>query len=322
MYEKEFKKEFKLALKKIKDYDNIVVFRHQRPDGDAFGSQLGLAFWIKDSFPNKTVHFVGTNSLTFGRAFREMEEVEDEFFNQKFLAIICDTGNTERIDDERWKKADYSIKFDHHPNIEPYANLNIVANEIASCAELIADFIFFAGKKYPMSKLSAMYLFNGITTDSGRFLFSSVNEKTHRIAAKLIETGIVPAYDCFQKLYEKDVESLVFQKHVLNNMTFTDRGVAYYVLSKEDLKELNIDNERGKEHLSLMSNIKGIEIWFCVTEIEEKNEWRVSIRSKKIDISGVASNYRGGGHKQASGATLYSLDELPNLIKDLEDLIK
>ena len=70
-----------------------------------------------------------------------------------------------------------------------------------------------------------------------------------------------------------------------------------------------------------MSNIKGIEIWFCVTEIVEKNEWRVSIRSKKIDISEVAKKYNGGGHMQASGATLYSLDEMSSLIKDLEELI-
>jgi len=176
-------------------------------------------------------------------------------------------------------------------------------------------------KKYPMSKLSAMYLYDGLTTDSARFLFASLTSQTLSIAGKLIDVGIVPAYDCYAKLYEKDVESLVFQKHVLNNMVFTGKGVAYYVLTQKDLDALKIDNERGKEHLSLMSNIRGIDIWFCVTEITEKNEWRVSIRSKKIDISGVASKYKGGGHMQASGATLDSLDELPNLIKDLEALI-
>ena len=217
--------------------------------------------------------------------------------------------------------SDFKIKFDHHPNLDPYGDINIVENEIASCAELIADFIFVMGKnKMPMSKLSATYLYDGMTTDSGRFLFPSVSSVSFRIAAKLLEVGIVPAYDCYQKLYEKDVESLVFQKYVLNNMKFAN-GVAYYVLTQKDLDELHIDNERGKEHLSLMSNIRGIDIWFCVTEITEKNEWRVSIRSKKIDISGVAQKYKGGGHMQASGATLDTLDQMPDLIKDLEALI-
>jgi phosphoesterase RecJ-like protein len=104
-------------------------------------------------------------------------------------------------------------------------------------------------------------------------------------------------------------------------MKVTEKGVAYYVLLDSDLKELNIHNERGKEYLSLMSGIKGVPIWFCVTEIIEKNEYRVSIRSKKIDISQVAAKYRGGGHLNASGATIYSLDEMSELIKELEALI-
>ena len=52
---KNFKKEYALVLKKIKEYDEIAIFRHIRPDFDALGTQFGLATWIKDNFPNKTV---------------------------------------------------------------------------------------------------------------------------------------------------------------------------------------------------------------------------------------------------------------------------
>lgn len=324
MYEKEFKKEYKQVLKKIKEFDNICVFRHQRPDGDAFGSQMGLVTWIKDNFPTKVVHYVGNNTSTYGEnLFPLMEEVDDSFFEKDFLAIVVDTGNVKRIDDERWKKAKFVIKFDHHPAVEQYGNINIVANEIAACAELIADFCFYFEKRYPVSKLSATYLASGIITDSGRFQFESTTKVTFNTFAKLLDCGVLPFKDIYLKLYAKDKSSLIFQKFVLNNMVFTDGGVAYYILRQEDLDFLGIDNERGKEHLSLMSNINGIDIWMCITEIKEKNEFRVSIRSKLIDISPVAFAYRGGGHKQASGATLLDLDkELPLLIKDLEELIK
>ena len=70
-------------------------------------------------------------------------------------------------------------------------------------------------------------------------------------------------------MYEKDIAALHLQRYVLDNMKVTDKGVAYYVLEDKDLKELNIHNERGKEYLSLMSGIKGVPIWFCVTEIIE-----------------------------------------------------
>ena len=324
MYEKEFKKEYKAIIKKIKEYKNICVFRHQRPDGDAFGSQLGLATWLKDNFPDKVVHYVGNNTSSYSEElYPPMEVVDDAFFNEEFLAIIVDTGNSKRIDDERWQKAKFKIKFDHHPAVEQYGDINVVANEIAACAELIADFCLFNERKYPLSKLAATYLASGIITDSGRFQFESTTQVTFNTFAKLMDNGVLPFKDIYLKLYAKDKSSLIFQKFVLNNMVFTDGGVAYYTLMQEDLDELGIDNERGKEHLSLMSNINGVDIWFCITEIKEKNEFRVSIRSKLIDISGVATKYRGGGHKQASGATLYDLaKELPEFIKDLEALIK
>ena len=90
----------------------------------------------------------------------------------------------------------------------------------------------------------------------------------------------------------------------------------------KDLKSLGIDSERGKEYLSIMSGIRGVPIWFSVTEEVERGTYRVSIRSKILDISSVASKWRGGGHINASGATLNTLEELPLLIKDLEELIK
>ena len=99
---KALKKDFKSALKKIKEYDKIVVFRHQRPDFDAMGTQLGLVYWLRDSFPTKEVHFVGKDFSQFkDTLYPAMEMVDDSFFENKFLAIIVDTGNSQRIDDEK-----------------------------------------------------------------------------------------------------------------------------------------------------------------------------------------------------------------------------
>lgn len=80
-----FTDDYKLILKKIKEYDHIVVFRHQMPDFDALGTQLGLATWLKDNFPNKTIHVVGENHVTFTpRLYPYMDEVEDYFFDEPF----------------------------------------------------------------------------------------------------------------------------------------------------------------------------------------------------------------------------------------------
>ena len=195
-----FKKEFKQALKQIKKFDHIVVFRHQRPDYDAFGTQLGLVTWLKDSFPYKTIHYVGSNHSTFtGRIYPPMEEVDDKFFDEDFLGIVVDTGNSQRIDDERYQKAKFLIKFDHHPNIEPYGNINIVANELSSCSELVASFCLTFKKKYPLSLLSSKYFYTGIVGDTGRFLFPSTDKDTLRLSAELLETGLVPSFGVLPK---------------------------------------------------------------------------------------------------------------------------
>lgn len=319
---KKYKSDFKKVLKKIKEYQRIVVFRHQRPDFDAMGTQMGLITWLKDSFPNKEIHFVGNDFAQFkDTLYPAMEKIDDSFFENKFLAIIVDTGNSARIDDERYKKSDFIIKFDHHPNDEPYGNMNLVKNELSSCSELVSNFCLQFKKKYPMSVLAAKYFYSGIVGDTGRFLFPSSNSETLSLASELLSTGLVPSFGVYDLMYEKDIESLKLQRYVLDNMKVSSKGVAYYVLTSKDLKEIGIEPDRGKEYLSLLSNIKNIPIWFSITEYEEKKEFRVSIRSKKIDISKVANKYHGGGHMNASGATIYSLDEIEALIKDLEELI-
>ena len=62
---KEYKKIYKEILKKIEEYQTIVVYRHQSPDFDASGTQNGLATWLKDSFPNKEIITLGKDFYDF-----------------------------------------------------------------------------------------------------------------------------------------------------------------------------------------------------------------------------------------------------------------
>ncbi|MGO3576713.1 MAG: DHH family phosphoesterase [Leuconostoc falkenbergense] len=45
-------------LEQIKRYETIIIHRHQRPDPDAFGSQLGLKAILQASFPEKKIYAV------------------------------------------------------------------------------------------------------------------------------------------------------------------------------------------------------------------------------------------------------------------------
>lgn len=314
-------KTYKEIFKLIKEYDTIVVYRHESPDFDASGTQNGLATWLKDSFPNKKIYTQGKDFIDFTPSlFPHIEEVDVQTIGD-FLAIVVDTGNSSRIDNKSFKEGKKIVKFDHHPNVEEYANINLVNDELSSCAELVLDFVTYFHKKYPLSKLAAKYFFTAIVGDSGRFLFSSTSKHTFEAASVCLDTGINMNEDVYLKMYAKDIKDLEVQKYLLNNYHVSDKGVAYYVLTKETMDNLGIRVDQAKNHMSLFSNINGINVWVSISENVEKQEYRVSIRSKRVAINKVAEKYGGGGHAQASGAKLKTLDELPNLIEDLGNVL-
>ena len=322
-YIAEHKAVFKTLRNIVKKYQKICIFRHIKPDYDALGCQFGLFTFLKENFPKKEIHQVGDTHPTFvPRLFPEPERLPNSWFDDEFLAIIVDVGDKDRIADPRFIKAKKVIKLDHHPFRAPdVSHFSLVDESTASCGEIVTAFVkSFAKTK--VSPVAAKYLYTAIVGDSGRFLYSSTSPLTFSAASYLLDQGIsLP--ELYLGMYEKDIADLTFQKYVLNHYSLTEHGVAYYLLSEEGLKELNIPSERGKEHVNMFANIKGIHIWCSITEDNDPKEpcWRISIRSKKLDISKVASHWGGGGHPQASGAKIKSLKELPAFLKELDDLI-
>ncbi|MBQ2052831.1 MAG: bifunctional oligoribonuclease/PAP phosphatase NrnA [Bacilli bacterium] len=321
-YGEQFKTQYAKIRAAIKHYDKIVVYRHIKPDFDAMGTQMGLVTFLKDNFPNKEIHFVGDNHVSFTpRLFPETERLNDEFYKGKnCLSIICDVGDHERIADPRYVNARTIVKFDHHPFKSEIAKVSVLDLEAASAAEIVADFCLnWKGMK--MSPEAASYFYTGIVGDSGRFLYSSTSPHTFAVAETLIGCGI-SITSIYQKMYEKTIHSLEIQAYVLTHFHVSPHGVSYYLLPTEVQNELGITSEQGKENVNMFSNIAGINAWCSITQDDSPKEpcWRISIRSKGKDISGVANKWGGGGHKQASGAKIDTIDQLDAFIKDLDDL--
>ena len=276
---------------------------------------------VSSPFPGKKVYSVGKSFIDFvPQLFPENDDIDVGELNN-FLSIVCDTGNTARIDDDTYKMGTKIVKFDHHPDVEQYADVSVVNDELASCAELVLDFITYFKNEYPLSLLASKYFYAGMVGDSGRFMFSSTSVHTFESAIVCLETGLNFHRDVYLPMYEKGFHDLEIQKYLLNNYKLSPNGVAYYVLNDAQLKALGIRVEQAKIHMSLFSNIKGIGIWVSVAEDIKENEYRVSIRSKGVKINGIAAKYGGGGHDQASGAKLENIEQLDLLIKDLDDLL-
>lgn len=310
-------------LKAIKKYPKIVVFRHVIPDFDALGTQWGVATWIKDNFPKKQIKVVGEDHPSFTpRLYPKMQKVSQKFFDKKTLCIVVDSANMDRIDDQRFNQGGMLIKIDHHPNLNPYGDICLVETTTCAASELWMKMVISYGDNYVLSKKAATYLFSGIAGDSGRFMYQSTTAQTFEIAKKLLETGINAHDDVYLKMYEKTLEDLKITAYLLNHYKISPKGVAYYVLTHQEQSDLGMLSSQGKDSVNMFSNIKDIHIWCSISEDKKDNVWRVSIRSKKVTINQIAAKYKGGGHAQASGCKLTSIDQLPELIADLDNLLK
>lgn len=316
------RKQFKELEKKIKEYDRIVVYRHVKPDFDAFGSQMGLVYWIKANFPKKEVHFVGEGSEKWCPSlYPTPEKLEESWFAQgPFLAIITDCANTERVSDNTMGRSTFKIKIDHHPEVDRYGDLNIVYPDIIAASEIVALFELSRSNHYTIPKESAEALFSGIVGDSGRFLYDPTDAATFRIVGDLVDLGI-DMNGVYNKMYKKTKKDFENLKFVLNNTKFTEHGVGYYILTDADLNNLGITPIDGKMFVNEFRDLDGLFITASITENKEDNTFRVSIRSKFVAIDKIATQFRGGGHANASGATLKSLDEVPALIAALDKAV-
>lgn len=298
---------------KIKEFDTIIIHRHKKPDGDAIGSQLGLKRAILATFPSKRVLVVGANSESLSFV-GFMDEVSDADY-QDALVIVLDSGAEMLIDDERYKTGKLLIKIDHHIPQGEYGDVVLVDNSYESCAGIIGDLI--RNTPLVLTKDAASAIFLGMVTDSGRFRFSSTNSRTFDIASFLMSTGI-DIDDIYNKLYIDSLDNVRLRAEMTLKFTVLPTKVAYLMNTYEDVKRLGVSTYQiSRGMIGVMSGIENINIWATFTE-NENGEVYVELRSNKANINQVAVKYGGGGHLQASGATIKSLDIVPNIIKDLE----
>lgn len=318
-----YKKEYRQILRAIIRYDRIALFRHNTPDFDALGSQFGLATWIKDNFPNKEVLCLGDHHVSYNpRVFPDLDRVNQSWFEKPFLAILVDVANTPRISDPRYKKAKYKIRIDHHPQVENWGNVIIIDTDFVAAAEIISNMLLNY-KGYKLSALAAEYLYKGIVGDSGGFKFQHTTTHTFVVASELVSRGL-DVTKINQNMFLKTMNELELKKYVLNNYKLSEHGVAYYIITNELQEQLQIETEIGKEALGLFQNTTGINCWLSCTEdvTDPTYRWRVSVRSNTVPINEVCSHFNGGGHDNASGAKLKRIEELPLLVKELDELFK
>lgn len=308
---------FEPIMKEIEQFDRIIIHRHNHPDGDALGSQIGLKHILLENYPQKEIYAVGDEAGYY--SFMDdtvMDEIPDEYYTDA-LAIILDTSAKALISDERYTLAARTARIDHHLFVEKIADTEVIGTTYESCCGLIAELALEQGLR--MTPVAAKSLYTGMVTDSGRFRYDSTSSNTFRLAAFLMEQKF-DTNEIYRNLYANDFEQMKLRAAFIMKIRFTEKNVAYIYTTREEFDALGVDSftvSRGM--VNTMSDIRGVDIWVNFTETEKGV--LCELRSSQYNINPIAVKYGGGGHMKASGATVKDRQTAMAMLKDLNDLI-
>ena len=309
-------------LQKIKEYNRILIFRHFRPDGDAVGSTKGLQEILRLTYPEKEIYLANNDFAQYLEFMGPEDEPIPLEWYADALGIVLDTGTTARISNQNFNLCKEIIKIDHHIDNNPYGDYSWVEEHRSAACEMVVKFYDTFKDELKINAKAATYLYTGMVTDSGRFRYDGVGGDTLRYAAILLDQGIDTEW-LFANLYLDEFEILKFKAHAYNRMQITENGVAYLFVDKAMQEEFNLTLENASAAISYMDGIKGCLSWLIFVETgDDAGSIRVRLRSRFVTINTIAENYHGGGHAYASGATVYSVDEMHALIKDADALLK
>ncbi|MBQ6890229.1 MAG: bifunctional oligoribonuclease/PAP phosphatase NrnA [Oscillospiraceae bacterium] len=316
-------REIKLAiLNKIEEYDRIMLFRHVRNDGDCVGATKGLKRIIQLTWPEKEVYLIDGEIARYLEFMGpEDEEVSDEIYKSA-LGIVLDTASEARISNKKYALCKELVKIDHHIPLENYGDYRWVEEERSSCCEMVVDFYRTFADRLKIDKEAAQHLYTGMVTDSGRFKYDGVTGETLRNAAALLDVG-VDTDMLFARLYLEAFEYLKFKAHIYNKMEVTPNGVAYIFVDKAMQEQFSLTLEQASAIIGTLDAIRGCISWAAFIETgDEAGSIRVRLRSRFVHINSIAEKYHGGGHACASGATVYSQEEMMALLADTDALVK
>lgn len=302
----------------IRKYSTIIIHRHQRPDPDALGSQVGLGEILRASFPEKEVYTVGgpVEGLNY---LAEMDEIEKSKY-EGALVIVTDTANSPRISGENYHLGEKLIKIDHHPNDEPYGDLVWVNTQASSCSEIIVDFYNQFSDELKMTDNAARLLYGGIVGDTGRFMYPSTSAHTFEIAAQLRRYSF-DASLLNRQISEISEKIAKLSGYVYENLVIDENGAAMVILPKTILDAYQVVDSETSSLISLAGQINRVVAWALFVE-QPEGYFRVRLRSKGPVINQIAKRHNGGGHPLASGANAADETEIQAIYQEIKEVVK
>ena len=286
------------AAKLIAGSSGIVVISHERPDGDAVGSMLGLT---------RTLQMIGKKvwPVLPGGLPRKWEflpgadQVRPELPAGGQLIITVDAADLQRLGTLDLPHVDINI--DHHPSNTQFGKINLVDPEAAATAAFL--YRLLPELELPIELDVAINLLVGLITDTLGFRTSSVRPESLRIAAELIELGADISELYRKALFGRSYEAVRYWAHGLSRIDMRE-DVVWAVLKVSDREAARYPGSDDADLIDVLTTIEGPRV--AILFIEQPDEQiKISWRALPgIDVSRLAVSFGGGGHAPAAGAMI------------------
>lgn len=310
----------------IAEAQNIIITCHQNADGDAIGSSLGWAEFLKlqgkeptiivpDQYPDY-LHWL-PNSEKVVRYDKHREQA-DLLFKIADLIFCLDFNTPARVDEMETVLRSSPAKkvlIDHHLGPDVETVLTVSRPEASSTSELVFRLVWQLGGFEQLTKHFATPVYCGMMTDTGGFTYNSSDPAIYYIISQLLTKGINKDR-IYRNVYHNFSENrLRLTGFVMLERLMVDgeRHASYYALRREDLKRFHFVKGDAEGLVNMPLQIKGHKLSISLREDTDKDNlvW-VSLRSvDDFPCNKMAAEFfNGGGHLNASGGRLYcSIDE-------------
>ncbi len=302
-------------LELIRERKSFVISSHLRPDGDAIGSALGLMHVLEAMGKQATVCFVDPIPVNF-RFLEGRERIGCVFpAADAVIFLECDSIERSSIDRRQFDAAvpGLTINIDHHRSGREFADFNWIDPEAAAVGCMIYDLA--VGAKVPISRAMAECLYAAILTDTGSFNYPSTSASTFAMAEHLVQSGANPNQIAADVYFSNPASKVRLLGIALSNLQI-EGAVSWSHVTVEEMERVGASVEDCEGVANHLIGIAGVEAAAFLREQAEQNQVRLSLRSRRaLDVSVIAENFGGGGHRNASGCSMEgTLAEVTRLI--------
>jgi phosphoesterase RecJ-like protein len=300
------------ALRKLRDEDRFVLVTHEGPDGDAIGSLVGL-HGILRSLGKDSVMYMAPRDLPlpYEYAWLDMDGLVSAppADAATRTLVFLDCGNVERNPVESLRAAARcTVNLDHHHDNTLFGDINYVAPEASSTAEVVWDLMHDLGVQPTVPVAEGLYV--GLVTDTGRFMYTNTGVRAHEMAAELVAAG-VDVHETFRRLYEgMPAAKVALLARALDVMERYDDGrLTYAILGLEDFAATGAVESYTEGIIDHLRAVDGTKVAGLTRAIPSLDgglpRAKVSLRATDldVDVSAIARAAGGGGHRQAAGFT-------------------